>query len=546
MTVERMIRSPAAMHQIVLRGGTVVDGTGAPRKRADVALDGDRVSRVAEGLRGHLELDCGGLVVAPGFLDTHSHSDLFVFAEPQLRMKVRQGVTLEVLGQDGISVAPVRPEHVAGTRRLLAGLDGDPEEAPWDWASTGEYLSSLERARPAPDLAYLVPHGALRTLAMGPHDRAPTESELGVMETELARGLSEGAVGLSTGLIYPPCCYAKTDELVALGRVLARFDVPIVVHMRSESDAILGATDEMIDVATLSGCRLHISHFKIAGRYNAPKADALLARIDEARKRGVRITCDQYPYAAGSTMLGAILPPWAHDGGADVTIKRLGDPSARAAMKKEMLAEHDCAWDNFWKWTGPSGIVLSQIPSGRRRSLLGKTIEEAARLEGHSDPLELAFDLLRDEALGVGMVSHSQDETVVERFLALPFVNVCTDALLGGRPHPRAYGTYPRLLCRYVRERHLLTLEEAVRKMTSQAALAFGLSDVGTLAAGKRANVVAFDPSAIADKATYEEPIAFPVGIEHVLVGGEPVVRRGCSLDGARPGKVVRRVYGAK
>jgi N-acyl-D-amino-acid deacylase len=376
---------------------------------------------------------------------------------------------------------------------------------------------------------------------MGPNDRPPSEGELGAMESELARAIAEGALGLSTGLIYPPCCYAQTDELVALGRVLARTtDAPIVVHMRSESDAILEATDEMIDVATRSGCKLHISHFKIAGRYNASKAGALLARIDAARKRGVRITCDQYPYAAGSTMLGAILPPWAHDGGAEMTVKRLGDPSARAAMKKEMLAEHDCAWDNFWKWTGPSGIVVSQIPSGRRQDLLGKTIEEAARLEGRSDPLELALDLLRDEALGVGMVSHSQDEGVVERILGLPFVNVCTDALLGGRPHPRAYGTYPRLLGCYVRERGVLKLEEAVRKMTSQAALAFGLSDVGRLAPGFRANVVVFDETAIVDKATYEEPIAFPVGIEHVIVGGALVVKRGETLDAARPGRVVR------
>jgi N-acyl-D-amino-acid deacylase len=528
------------MHQIVLRGGTVVDGTGSPARRADVATDGDRITAVSAGLRGHLEIDCGGLIVAPGFIDTHSHSDLFVFAEPQLRMKVRQGVTTEVLGQDGISVAPVRPEHIGITRRFLAGLDGDPEEAPWDWASTGDYLASLGRARPAPDLAYLVPHGALRTFAMGPHDRAPTADELLLMGAELERALRQGAIGLSTGLIYPPCCYAKTDELIALGRVLARFDVPVVVHMRSESDAILEATDEMIEVATRSGCKLHISHFKIAGRYNAPKADALLARIGAARQAGVRITCDQYPYAAGSTMLGAILPPWAHDGGADATVKRLGNPSARAAMKKEMLAEHDCAWDNFWKWTGPSGIVVSQIPSGRRQEWLGKTLEEAARLEGRSDPLELAFDLLRDEALGVGMVSHSQDERVVERFLALPFVNVCTDALLGGRPHPRAYGTYPRLLGRYVRERQLLSLEEAIRKMTSQAAMAFRLADVGALAPGLRANLVAFDLSTVRDTATYEEPVSFPVGIEHVLVGGEAVVSRGQSLDGARPGRVIR------
>jgi N-acyl-D-amino-acid deacylase len=530
------------VHHVVLRGAAVVDGTGAPSRRADVGIDGDRIAAVEPKLRGHVEIDCGGLVVAPGFIDTHSHSDLFVFADPQLGMKVRQGVTTELLGQDGISVAPVRREHVPITRRLLAGLDGDPPEAPWDWTSAGDYLRSLEKAHATPDLAYLVPHGALRTFAMGPHDREPTASELAVMEAELARSLADGAYGLSTGLIYPPCCYAKTDELVALGRVLARTgDVPIVVHMRSESDAILEATDEMILVATRSGCKLHISHFKIAGRYNAPKADALLARIADAQARGVRITCDQYPYAAGSTLLGAILPPWAHDGGADMTIKRLADPGARARMRAEMLEEHDCAWDNFWKWTGPSGITISQIPSGRRADLLGKSLVEAARDLGHSDPLEMALDLLRDEALGVGMVSHSQDEAVVERFLALPYVNVCTDALLGGRPHPRAYGTYPRLLGRYVRERKALSLEEAVRKMTLQAARAFGFADIGTVAIGMRANLVAFDPLTVQDTATFRDPVSFPVGIEHVVVGGRHVVARGEPRPELASGRVMRR-----
>ena len=533
------------MHQIVLRGGVIVDGTGTPARRGDVGIDGDRITKVGAGassLRGHLEIDCGGLVVAPGFVDTHSHSDLFVFAEPQLGMKVRQGVTTELLGQDGISVAPVQKEHVSITRRLLAGLDGDPPEAPWSWLHVGEYLDALELARPAPDLAYLVPHGALRTFAMGPDDREPTPVELSAMLAELERALAEGAYGLSTGRIYPPCCYAQTAELVALGSVLRRSgDVPIVVHMRSESDAILEATDEMIAVATKSGCRLHISHFKIAGRYNAPKADALLARIELAQKRGVRVTCDQYPYAAGSTLLGAILPPWAHDGGADMTVKRLGDPSARARMRAEMLEEHDCAWDNFWKWTGPRGITISQIPSGRRPHLLGKSIEEAARGAGHGEPLEFALDLLRDEALGVGMVSHSQDEAVVDRFLQLPYVNVCTDALLGGRPHPRAYGTYPRILGRYVRERKVLSLEEAVRKMTSQAARAFGFEDIGTVAEGMRANLVAFDPATVLDRATFAEPVAFPTGVEHVLIGGQSVVLRGEPLPGTRPGRVMRR-----
>jgi N-acyl-D-amino-acid deacylase len=529
------------MHHLVLRGARVVDGTGSPARRADVGIDGDRIAAVAEGLRGHTQIDCGGLVLAPGFLDTHSHSDLHLFADPHLAMKVRQGVTTELLGQDGISVAPVRREHVEVTRRFLAGLDGDPKEAPWDWTTAGDYLRAIEAARPSLDLAYLVPHGALRTYVMGPDDREPTVDEVRAMEGELERALADGAYGMSTGLIYAPCCYAKTGELITLGRVLKRAgDVPMVVHMRSESDAILQAVDEMLTVATISGCRLHISHFKIAGKYNIPKADLVVSKIEGARARGVRVTCDQYPYAAGSTLLGAILPPWAHDGGADMTVKRLGDPMTRQRMRTAMLETHECSWDNFWKWTGPDGIVISQIPSGRSADLLGKTLTEAARARGHADPLDLALDLLRDEAMGVGMVSHSQDESVVLRFLRLPYVNVCTDALLGGRPHPRAYGTYPRVLGRYVRE-GAIPLEEAIRKMTSQAARAFGMSDVGTIAPGMRANLVAFEAERVRDTATFAEPIAYPEGIEYVLVGGDAVVAKGELVPAARPGRVLRR-----
>ncbi|HEY2517462.1 MAG TPA: D-aminoacylase [Polyangiaceae bacterium] len=516
------------MHHLVLRGARLLDGTGAPARRCDVAIDGPEIAALGDGLRGHLQIDCGGLVIAPGFIDTHSHSDLHLFADRHLAMKLRQGVTTEVLGQDGISVAPVRREHIDITRRFLSGLDGDPPEAPWDWTSVADYLRSVARARPSLDLTYLVPHGALRTFVMGPDDRPPSADELTGMERELEKALGEGAIGLSTGLIYAPCCYAQTPELIALGRVLKRAgDVPIVVHMRSESDAILEALDEMLTVARTSGCKLHISHFKIAGRYNVPKADAVLARIDEARAAGVRITCDQYPYAAGSTLLGAILPPWAHDGGADLTVKRLGDRATRARMREQMLETHECSWDNFWKWTGPDGIVVSQIPSGRSPDLLGKTLAEAARARGHGDALEFALDLLRDEAMGVGMVSHSQDEAVVARFMRLPYVNVCTDALLGGRPHPRAYGTYPRVLGKYVREDGVLPLAEAVRKMTSQAAAAMGMKGVGVVAPGMRANLVVFEAERVRDTATFAEPIADPVGIEHVMVGGVEKVRRG-------------------
>ncbi|HEY7509761.1 MAG TPA: D-aminoacylase [Vicinamibacteria bacterium] len=522
---------------LVLEGGTLVDGSGAPAVTADVALEGGRIAAVGTRLAGARKVDCSGMVVAPGFIDTHSHSDLKVLADPDLPMKVRQGITLEVLGQDGISVAPVRADERTAWREKLAGLLGE-FGVPWEWSSVGEYLSALEAARPACDLAYLVPHGALRQYVMGGEDRRATATELETMRGLLRASFDQGGRGLSTGLIYAPCCYADTEELIALGKVLAERDRPLVVHMRSESDRIQEAIREMVRVAGESGCTVHISHLKIAGRDNWDKQAAVLGLVQQALGRGLRFTADLYPYAAGSTLLGAILPPAAHAGGPEATLARLRDPDQRMSMRRAMADAGVADWDNFWKWSGPEGIVIADIPSGRHPEWLGRSLAEVAQLAG-KDPFEAAFDLLEEERLGVAMVSFSQNEGVMEHFLAQPFVNVCTDGLLGGRPHPRAYGTYPRVLGRYVREKKLLTLEEAVRKMTSQAAAAFSLSDVGLVQEGFRANLVVFDPATAADRATFEEPAQFPVGIRDVLVGGEFVVRAG-RTTGKRPGKVVQ------
>jgi N-acyl-D-amino-acid deacylase len=523
------------MFELVLRNGTLVDGSGSPGFAADVAVAGDRIARVGPGLSGVRELDCTGHVICPGFIDTHSHSDVKVLADPMLPMKVRQGITLEVLGQDGISVAPVKPEEREGWKQKLSGLLGDFGVA-WDWSSVADYLHRVAEAGPAPDVAYLVPHGAVRQCVMGGGDRRASEAETAAMQELLRRSMAEGACGMSTGLIYPPCCYADTEELVALGRVLAEVGRPLVAHMRSESDRILEAVSEMIRVAEVSGCAVQISHLKIAGQQNWHRAEDLVALVEEARSRGLRITADQYPYVAGSTLLGAILPPWAHDGGTGATLARLGDPGVRARMRSMMADTAPADWDNFWKWSGPEGIVVADIPSGRHPEWLGRTLAEIAASNG-KDPFETAFGLLLEERMGVAMVSLSQDEAVVERFLRLPWANFCTDGLLGGRPHPRTYGTYPRLLGRYVRERRTLRLEEAVRKMTSQAAEAFGFGDVGVVGEGRRANLVVFDPATVSDRATFEDPLQFPSGIRDVFVGGEAIVRDGQTTD-RRPGRL--------
>jgi N-acyl-D-amino-acid deacylase len=525
------------MSDLVIRGGVVVDGTGAPARRADVVISQGKIVAVEpDAVRdGAQVIDAGGLTVAPGFIDTHSHSDLRVLADRDLPMKVMQGITLDVLGQDGISVAPVRAEDVEQVRRQLAGLLGDPDvERPW--RTVADYLAILDRGCGL-NLSYLVPHGAVRACAMGLEQRPPSPGELQQMVALVGQAMEEGALGLSTGLIYPPCCYGDADELVALNREVARRNGVFVVHMRSESDHILGAIDEMLDVSRRSGVHLHISHFKIAGRDNWPRVDEMLARVRAARLDGVRVTADQYPYVAGSTMFGAILPPWAHSGGVDATLARLHSQDERVKLRSDILLRGPQEWDNFWKWTGPEGIVLSDIPSGKRPELVGKTVAQAA---GAIDPLDFALDLLRDERMGVSMISFSQDEEVCARIMKEPYVNVCTDGLLGGRPHPRAYGSYPRILGRYVRQLGALTMEEAIRKMSSQAADAMHLDDRGRLVGGQVADVVCFDAARVEDRATFEEPMQLPIGIEHVIVGGVPVVLGGCGT-GARPGRVVRR-----
>ena len=514
------------MQDVILKGGSVVDGTGAAARRADVRVVGGQIVEVAPDLAGGATLDCDGLVVAPGFIDTHSHSDLKLFDEPALPMKISQGVTTEVLGQDGISVAPVRKATgVADTRKQLSGLLGDPRGAAWDWETVADYLVALERLHPAPNVAYLVPHGTLRAYVMGSEARPPTDAELALMCRVLDESLAAGAVGLSTGLIYPPCCYAERAELIALGEVAHRRGGPLVVHMRSESDLILDAIAEMVEVGLKSGCAIHISHWKVAGAENFMRVNEVMRQVEAAQIDGVRITCDAYPYAAGSTLLGAVLPPWAHDGGPAEALKRLADPAARQKMRAELNGAWPQPWDNFWRWTGPEGIVVSDIPSGRHPELLGKTITEASALTG-KDALDLTFDLLLDEELGVGMVSHSQSDAVVEQLLCRPYVNVCTDGILGGRPHPRAYGTYPKILARFVREKQLLTLEEAVRKMTSQAAAAMNLQGVGKVAPGHAADLVVFDPETVEDRATFAEPTQLPVGMAHVFVSGRPAAER--------------------
>ena len=533
---------------LVLKNGFILDGTGRPGFEGDVAIGQsgilvvDAPGAVQEAVE---EIDCTGRVISPGFIDTHSHSDLRVLTEPALPMKVRQGITLEVFGQDGISIAPILKADRPQMERSLAGLLGRLDRD-WDWQSVGEYLAAVERAKPSLDCTYLIPHGAIRLQAMGMEDRRATPNEIAAMQELIRRSMREGALGMSTGLIYPPCCFADTSELIELCKTVAEYDGVFVAHMRSESDYLEDAVAEMIEIGNKSGVRVHISHFKVAGRENWPVIDGVLEMVRIARAGGMRLTADQYPYIAGSTMLGAILPPWAHAGGVEATIERLASVDERGRLRDAMLDRSRSEWDNFWKWSGPEGIIVSDIPSGRRAEIVGKNLAEAAAITGQAGSgvteeaaVEFALDLLAEERMGVGMISFSQSEDVVQKIMREPYVNACTDGLLGGKPHPRAYGTYPRILGRYVRELNVLSLEEAVRKLSGLAADTFKLGRYGRVEQGAQANIVVFDPQTVIDRATFEDSKQFPEGIEHVIVEGQLMIKYG-EQQCAGSGVVVR------
>ncbi len=529
--------------RIQIKGGLVLDGTGAPGFAGDVVVKDGTVISVGGQTDGAFDrtVDARGLAVCPGFIDTHSHSDLAMLTDPRVLPKIMQGITTEVLGQDGISMAPLPEQNIADWRKNLAGLDGDSDAIDWHYKTTAGYFEQLEQGGMGTNAAYLVPHGNVRMEAMGLANRLASPAELGKMKAILRRELETGAVGLSTGLIYIPCAYGDTNELIELCKVVAEYDGVFVVHQRSEAGRVLPSMEEILEVGRRSGVRVHFSHFKICGKKNWQYLDGALALLDAVKKEGIRVSFDQYPYAAGSTMLGVILPPWAHDGGTGNLLKRLADAPTRKKLKAEILAE-GADWDNFVEFAGLDGIYITSVRTEANRTAVGKNLMELGEMR-HTSPLDATFDLLIEENNAVGMIDYYGREEDIMAILARPEQNVCTDGLLGGKPHPRVYGAFPRVLSRYVREKKLLTLEQAVCKMTGKPAQVFGFTDRGALKAGNAADIVLFDPRTVRDTGTFAEPAQFPEGIRMVLVNGEIVVENGAHT-GILAGKLLKAKRG--
>ena len=526
------------MLDVLIKGGRVLDGAGNPWSEADVGLAGDRIAAVGRlgGEPAARVVDADGLLVCPGFVDMHTHSDLQLLANPAHEAKVHQGVTLEVLGQDGLSYAPATDEVLEQLRAQLAGWNDDPAGFDWSWRTVGAYLDRLDEGI-AVNAAYLVPHGTLRMIAMGLDDRPPTEDELAHMRRMLADGLAEGAVGLSAGLTYTPGMYASDDELVELCGVLRDHGGFYAPHHRNYGLHALEAYQACIEIVRRARVPLHLAHAHLGYAVNRGRAPELLTAIDEARAEGVEVTLDTYPYLAGSTYLHAFVPSWAHVGGAAAMVERLRDPALRERLRVELEDEGSDGFHGI-----PIDWSLVVIGGARRpesRRWIGRSVAEAAA-EAGARPIDFLCDLLVAEELGVSCVAHTGNEENVRTIMTHPVHMVGSDGILvGDRPHPRSYGTFPRYLAVYVRELGVLTWEQAIRKMTSLPAQRLGFWDRGLLRPGLAADVVCFDPDAVRDIATYEDPRRFPEGIPYVICNGRFTVDDGKRTE-ELPGRALR------
>ncbi|MEU3251959.1 D-aminoacylase [Streptomyces sp. NPDC006997] len=533
------------MADLVFRDADVVDGSGEPAYRADVAIDDGRiVSIVKEAAAAGCqrptatrELDAEGLVLSPGFVDMHAHSDLALLADPDHSAKAAQGVTLEVLGQDGLSYAPVDDRTLAEVRRAVTGWHGPGDDVDFDWRSVGEYLDRLDRGV-AVNAAYLVPQGTVRALVVGWEGREATPAELDRMRHLVAEGLAQGAVGMSSGLTYAPGMYARDAELTELCRVVAEHGGYYCPHHRSYGAGALGAYAEMIALAREADCPLHLAHATLNFGVNEGRAPELLALLDEALAAGVDLSLDSYPYTPGSTTLAALLPGWASEGGPEAVLRRLadGETAERVRYDLEVTGADGChgvpvAWDT---------VEVSGVTDPALAEYVGRTVAESARARGET-PWATARRLLLADRLGPTILHHVGHEENVRAVMRHRAHTGGSDGILrGAKPHPRAYGTFPRYLGRYVRELGVLSLEECVAHLTSRPAARLRLPDRGLVREGYRADLVLFDPATVAAGATFEQPRALPVGIPHVLVDGRFVIEDGGRTD-VLAGRSVRR-----
>ena len=527
-------------YSLILRGGTIYDGSGEQPYVGDIAVTGDRVVRIAKHIRGNAtrEIDAKGKAVAPGFINMLAHVQQSLLIDGRAQSDLRQGVTLEVMGES--SAGPLSPEMKARIEARLAQLN-----LKIDWTTLGGYLQKFEQGNISPNIAAFVGANTIRTFVLSEANVQPTLEQLDQMRGLVREAMEEGALGVTTALIYAPDTYAKTPELIALASESARCGGMYISHMRSEGDRLVEGVQETIDIARGSGAPAEIYHLKAAGRDNWPKIEQVVAMVEAARASGVRITADMYNYTAGASGLDASMPPWVQDGGHEAWVARLKDPAIRARVIAEMRDPHP-DWENLMMKSGTDGTLLLAAKSDALKPLLGKTIAEIAKMRGTS-PEDAAIDLVIEDGSRVGVAYFSMSEDNVRRQIKLPWVSFASDAdapslegiFLTQGYHPRSFGNFARLLGRYVRDEKTITLQEAVRKLTSLPAENLSLTDRGRIKPGYFADLVVFDPAAIQDHATFEQAKQYSTGVQHVIVNGVVALENG-EPTAARPGRVLR------
>ncbi len=526
----------------IVRHGDIVDGTGSPWYSGDIGIREGRIAAIGfipSDAPARRTIDATGLVVAPGFIDMLGQSEMTILVNPHLPSKIFQGITTEITGEGG-SIAPLSDRMVAEERTGWEHYGIQP-----DWRTLAQYFARLEKQGMGINLASYVGATQVRRYVIGDDDRAPTPAELEQMTGLVRQAMQEGAMGLSTALQYPPAPYASTEELIALAREAGKYGGIYATHMRSEGNAIMQALDETIRIAREAGVPVEIWHLKAAGKSNWGRMPQIVAKIDQARNEGVDIGADTYAYTAWFNDFSAFVPPWAHDGGTAKMVARLKDPAMRTRIRREMM-DPAAKWDNEWaEIEGPESILYAVTTNPKLLPLQGKSIAAIAKQRG-TDPIDTIFDLLTEDP-GASVAVFGMSQPDVDLALEQPWVSVdndsqgtAPDGLLGQEhPHPRAYGTFPRILRKYVREEHKLTLADAIRKFSALPAQRMRLADRGVLKQGMWADVVVFDPEKIRDVATFDNPNQLSVGMEYVLVNGVPVIDRG-RMTSALPGKVLR------
>ena len=505
---------------LLIKGALVLDGLGNPGQKADVAIKDDRIAAVEPSIQAEAGrvVEAQGLALAPGFIDIHSHADMYLAEKPGTAYKLRQGVTTEVCGNCGMSVAPLNPEKKDVLKRYVASNTGWIDEP---WESFADYGRIMDKCGMGTNAACMVGHGTIRAAVMGFDSAPPTTAQLDQMKELLAQALDDGAVAMSSGLIYPPGVFAKTDELVELCKVVADKGSVYATHIRNETDQVLEAIEEALEIGRRSGARVNISHLKIMGRPNWAMADQMVELLQKGAEE-IELTGDFYPYLASSTNLLTLLPYWCLEGGVGECIKRLEDPELRTKVL-------DGIETGRISWIGYDKVVIARVKSDRSPQMEGRSLAELAEEAGLPNN-EYVRRLILEENGVVNIINHAMNQEVQSRFIKLPFVMFGSDGLpRSGRPHPRAFGTFPRAIAHHVRALGDLTLEDAVRKMSSLPAKVLGLKDRGVLAPGYVADAVLFDPDTFADKATFEEPRLHPVGLQMAIIGGQ------VALDNSEP-----------